>query len=188
MVRLQSKTYRLLIAVLVCLFVLANGSSLLAADLGKTGDYQISGFSFDTDAVTESETGLHFESSRFKPLMITNSASDVLVGDPFVSDLSPQTSKSAPHGFAVAAEYLATPSLAFHGAIGVTKGNWDAAAALDSESSWEANIGVVYSFFNSLAYEVHFGYMDAGDIFKQSDSYSEIDSIIMISNQLTMSF
>jgi len=188
MTDIHTHTYRHLVAGLTIVVVLLYGSSVLAADLGETSDYQITGFSFDTDAVTESEGGLLFEPSRFKPLMITDSATDILVGDPFVSGLSPQTSKSAPHGFAVAAEYLATPNLAFYGAIGVTKGNWDADAALASESSWEANIGVVYNFFNSLAYEVHFGYMDAGDLFKQSDTYKDVDSIIMISNQLSMSF
>ena len=188
MINLRPQIYRYIVAGMVGLLVMIYGSSLLAADLGKTGDYQISGFSFDTDAVSESESGLQFESSRFKPLMITDSATDILVGDPFVAGLTPQHSKSAPHGFAAAAEYLATPNLAFHGAIGVTKGNWDADAALETESSWEANIGVVYNFFNSLAYEVHFGYMDAGDVFKQSDTYKDVDSIIMISNQLTMSF
>ena len=120
--------------------------------------------------------------------MITDSASDILSGESFLTELSSQTGKSAPHGFAVAAEFLATPSLAFHGAIGVTKGNWDAEASLDSESSWEANIGVVYNFFNTLAYEVHFGYLDTGDVFEQNSSYSEVDAIIMISNQLSMSF
>ena len=170
------------------LALLFASGSVLAADLGETGDYQITGFSFGTDAVSESDTGLRFEPSRFRPLMITNSASDILVGDPFISELSAQAGKTIPRGFAVAAEYLATPSLAFHGAIGVTKGNWDTAAELESESSWEANIGVVYNFFNSLAYEIHFGYMDTGDVFKESNTYSDVDSIIMISNQLTMSF
>ena len=182
------KTYRSRFIWVLCLSTLLLGTSVMAAELGETSDYRITGFTFDTDAVSESDGGLKFEPSRFRPLMITNSASDVLVGDPFVSELSAQTGKYAIHGFAVAAEYLATPNLAFHGAIGVTKGNWDAAAELDSESSWEANIGVVYNFFNSLAYEIHFGYMDTGDVFKLSDTYSDVDSIIMISNQLTMSF
>jgi hypothetical protein len=65
---------------------------------------------------------------------------------------------------------------------------WDSESADNLQSSWEANIGVVYNFFNSLAYEVHFGYMDTGDIFQEVDTYSEIDSIIMISNQLTLRF
>ena len=188
MIYLSKIAYRHLAMTITVLFVAAGASSLLAADLGSTEDYRITGFSFDIDAVSESESGLHFESSRFKPLMITSNASDILIGDPFIDNLSPQTSKYAPHGFAVAAEYLATPNLAFHGAIGVTKGNWNADATLATESSWEANIGVVYNFFNSLAYEIHFGYMDAGDVFKKSDTYTDVDSIIMISNQLTMSF
>ena len=182
------KTYRRLFTWLFCLATLFLGTSVMAAELGETSDYRITGFTFDTDAVSESEGSLKFEPSRFRPLMITNSASDVLIGDPFVDEMAVQTGKYAIQGFAVAAEYLATPNLAFHGAIGVTKGNWDAAADLESESSWEANIGVVYNFFNSLAYEIHFGYMDTGDVFKLSDTYSDVDSIIMISNQLTMSF
>lgn len=150
--------------------------------------YKITGYSFDYEAVSESEGALKLETSLFKPLMITDSTSDIFGLDPFITGLSPLTRKSAPHGFAVAAEYLATPSLAFHGAIGVTKGNWDADASLESESSWEANLGVVYRLFNSLAYEVHFGYMDTGDLFQQVNIYSDIESIIMISNQLTLSF
>lgn len=150
--------------------------------------YTITGYSFDVDAVSESESGLLFETSRFKPLMITSSATDIFGDDPFGSSFASQTTGTAPHGFAIAAEYLPTPHLAFHGAIGVTNVAWDSGAAEDLQSSWEANIGVVYNFFNSLAYEVHFGYMDAGDIFQQVDTYSEVDSIIMVSNQLTLSF
>ena len=177
-----------LILSLMALYIIAVTPAFGAEKFDSEPKYKITGFSFDTDAVSESEHGLRIESSRFKPLMITGSATDILIGDSFTTDLSSQTSKSAPHGFAVAAEYLATPNLAFYGAIGVTKGNWDADASLETESSWEANIGIVYNFFNSLAYEVHFGYMDAGDVFQEADAYTDVDSIIMISNQLTMSF
>ncbi len=151
--------------------------------------YKITGYRFGYDAVSEAETGLHLETSRFKPLMITNAAADLFGSESLPGRLPSATDKSLPaHGFAVAAEYLATPDLAFHGAIGVTSGNWDTDAALTTESSWEANIGVVYRFFNSLSYQVHFGYMDTGDLLKQTDTYSDVESIIMISNQLTFSF
>jgi len=120
--------------------------------------------------------------------MITSSATDLFGEDPFASSFTSQVTGIAPHGFAIAAEYLPTPNLAFHGAIGVTSVAWDSGATEDLQSSWEANIGVVYNFFNSLAYEVHFGYMDTGDIFQKVDTYSEVDSIIMVSNQLTLSF
>jgi hypothetical protein len=161
---------------------------LMAEGLLDEPDYTITGYSFDSDAVSESDSGLLFETSRFKPLMITNVTSDIFGEDPFSSSLDASSSPMVPHGFAIAAEYLPTPSLAFHGAIGVTRGAWDDAASSELQSSWEANIGVVYNFFNSLSYEVHFGYMDTGDLFQKVDAYSEVDSIIMVSNQLTLSF
>ena len=151
-------------------------------------EYKITGYTFDKNAVSESESGLLFETSRFRPLMITSSTSDVFGDDPFGTSFSAQATGTAPHGWAIAAEYLPTPNLAFHGAIGVTSAAWDAQSETDLQSSWEANIGVVYNFFNSLAYEVHFGYMDTGDLFQEVDTYSEVESILMISNQLTLSF
>lgn len=187
MKRINGYVHFLFGALLVFCF-LAGTSIVAAEELDTDPEVTITGYSFDYDAVSESENGLKLETSLFKPLMITGSTSDIFGLDPFTTGLSSPTSKAAPHGFAVAAEYLATPNLAFLGAIGVTKGNWDADASLETESSWEANLGVVYNFFNSLSYEVHFGYMDTGDLFEEVNTYSDIEAIIMISNQLTLSF
>lgn len=165
-----------------------GAAPLMAEGLLDDPDYTITGYSFDSDAVSESNGGLLFETSRFKPLMITNTTSDIFGEEPFISSLDASSSPLVPRGFAIAAEYLPTPSLAFHGAIGVTRGAWDNAVSSELQSSWEANIGVVYNFFNSLSYEVHFGYMDTGDLFQQVNTYSDVDSIIMVSNQLTLSF
>ncbi len=176
-------------AVVGVILFLTGASQALAEGLGDSQEFKITGYSFDYNAVTESEGELKLETSLFKPLMITSSTSDIFGVDPFTSSLISPTSKSAPRGFAIAAEYLATPDLAFHGAIGVTNGNWDSVdLSLNPESSWEANLGVVYRLFNSLSYEVHFGYMDTGDLFHNVNTYSDIDSIIMVSNQLTLSF
>ncbi|MBT8329629.1 MAG: hypothetical protein KJN87_07990 [Desulfofustis sp.] len=165
-----------------------TGVVSVQADGIDKSEYKITGYTFDKDAVSESESGLLFETSRFRPLMITSSTSDVFGDDPFGTSFSAQATGSAPHGWAIAAEYLPTPNLAFHGAIGITSAAWDAKSENELQSSWEANIGVVYNFFNSLAYEVHFGYMDTGDLFQEVDTYSEVESILMISNQLTLSF
>jgi hypothetical protein len=170
------------------LFLVLAGIASVQAEGLEESDYRINGYTFDYDAVSESESGLLFETSRFKPLMITSTTTDIFGEDPFGSSFSSQVTGTAPHGFAIAAEYLPTPTLAFHGAIGVTSAAWDSQSADDLQSSWEANIGVVYNFYNSLAYEVHFGYMDTGDLFQQVDTYSGVESIIMISNQLTLSF
>ena len=172
---------------LATLLIIAGASAAQAQGLDNS-EYKITGYTFDSDAVSESESGLLFETSRFKPLMITSSTADVFGEDPFGTSFSAQATGTAPHGWAVAAEYLPTPNLAFHGAIGVTSVAWDAQSEGELQSSWEANIGVVYNFFNSLSYEVHFGYMDTGDLFQEVDTYSEVESILMISNQLTLSF
>jgi len=174
----------------ICLTAILSlaGVPSVQADGLEEPEYKISGYTFDSDAVSESESGLLLETSRFKPLMIISTTSDVFGEDPFGTSFISQATGNAPHGFAIAAEYLPTPNLAFHGAIGVTSVAWDSNAAEEAQSSWEANIGVVYNFFNSLAYEVHFGYLDTGDLFQEVDTYSEVESIIMVSNQLTLSF
>ena len=182
------RNYRVNILIIVVATLIVGGVVSAQADALDNTEYKITGYTFDSDAVSESESGLLFETSRFRPLMITSTTTDVFGEDPFGSSFSSQTTGTSPHGWAVAAEYLPTPNLAFHGAIGVTSVAWDSKANDDLQSSWEANIGVVYSFFNSLAYEVHFGYMDTGDLFQEVDTYSEIESILMISNQLTLSF
>lgn len=183
------KLYRFyLLTLCLASLMLAVGVVSSQAEGLDSSEYKVSGYTFDSDAVSESESGLLFETSRFKPLMITSSATDLFGEDPFGSSFSSQAAGTAPQGFAIAAEYLPTPNLAFHGAIGVTSVAWDSESESELQSSWEANIGVVYGFFNSLAYEVHFGYMDTGDLFQGVDTYSEIESIFMISNQLTLSF
>jgi hypothetical protein len=179
--------FHLLISTLATILFVVGVVSVQADGIDNS-EYKITGYTFDEDAVSESESGLLFETSRFKPLMITNSTTDVFGEDPFGTSFSSQATGTAPQGWAIAAEYLPTPNLAFHGAIGVTSVAWDAKSEDEMQSSWEANIGVVYNFFNSLAYEVHFGYMDTGDLFQEVDAYSEVESILMISNQLTLSF
>ncbi len=173
---------------ILAFFLALAGIVSVQAEGLEESEYRINGYTFDYDAVSESESGLLFETSRFKPLMITSTTTDIFGEDPFGSSFSSQVTGTAPHGFAIAAEYLPTPTLAFHGAIGVTSVAWDSQSANDLQSSWEANIGVVYNFYNSLAYEVHFGYLDTGDLFQQVNTYSGVESIIMISNQLTLSF
>jgi hypothetical protein len=184
---MDNNRFHLRIIALATVLFLIGATSVQAEGIDNS-EYKITGYTFDKDAVSESDSGLLFETSRFKPLMITNSTSDVFGEDPFGTSFSSQVTGTAPHGWAIAAEYLPTPNLAFHGAIGITSAAWDANSETDLQSSWEANIGVVYNFFNSLAYEVHFGYMDTGDLFQEVDTYSEVESILMISNQLTLSF
>lgn len=125
---------------------------------------------------------------KYEPLLITNTKADILDGDQLKdSNLEASVNKAATNGFAIAAEYSPTAKLALQGVVGMTKNNWDPSIA-KHETSWEANLGVIYKMFKNFSYEVHFGYMDTGDLFKERNTYKDVESIIMVSNQLTMSF
>ncbi|MDP3480645.1 MAG: hypothetical protein Q8R88_12805, partial [Desulfoprunum sp.] len=71
--------------------------------------------------------------------------------------------------------------------VGVTKNNWGSNTS-KHDSSWEANLGLIYKMYKNFSYQVHFGYMDTGDLFKERNTYKDVESIIMVNNQLTMSF
>ena len=127
-------------------------------------------------------------SQKYAPLLITNTKADILGADQ-IKDLHSETSpnKAATDGFAISAEYSPNAKLALQGVVGITKNSWDPNNA-KHESSWEANLGVIYKMFKNFSYQVHFGYMDTGDLFKERNTYKDEESIIMISNQITMSF
>jgi hypothetical protein len=132
-----------------------------------------------------------FESNNFKPLMITSSTADILNNElhPTVSwvETIPHTTSSK--GIAVSAEYEASENFLVTGAFGMTRNLW-APESIDyeNEASWEANLGFVYKLVDNLSYELHFGYMDTGTLFTDQSSYSDVESIIMVSNRITMSF
>jgi opacity protein-like surface antigen len=160
----------------------AHSADLTGHQQYKIITYDFSDFGQDLHG-TKNQSG-----SKFKPLMITGSAPDILQRNPFGdTSFGNNDAKNSTSGFAVSAGFKATSKISIHGSFGVAQNDWDAAADTNYSSSWEANLGVEYKLFNNLSYEVHFGYMDTGDLFKSS-TYDSIESIVMVSNQLTMSF
>ncbi len=174
---------------ITALFILAATVSVAtAAESGGHQQYRIISYNFGDNAVLDTESQ-GSKANIFNPLLITGSRSDILNRSPFfVNEFGTSDTQTVTSGFAVAADYEATSKISLHGAIGVTKNDWDASSNPNYNSSWEANLGVIYKLFNNLSYEVHFGYMDTGDLFKKSSTYNSVESIIMVSNQLTMSF
>lgn len=146
--------------------------------------YRIVSYSFSSD-----DPDSPSDRVTLGPLLITGSATDVLMDSPinFV-DYGTADPKNATDIFALSADFSATPDISVRGAFGITKNRWNAALDPEYDSSWEANLGVIYRLFNNINYEVHFGYMETGDLFKESNAYTDVESIIMISNKLTMSF
>ena len=126
----------------------------------------------------------------FKPLMITSNVADILDSEHFTNvSLGKSRPDSATEGIALSATFDATRKISVQGAFGVTRNHWSPNTLnFESESSWEANLGVIYKLLDHLSYELHFGYMDTGTLFTDRSSYTNVESIIMVSNQLTMSF
>ncbi|MFV0439184.1 MAG: hypothetical protein ACK5PS_17520 [Desulfopila sp.] len=125
---------------------------------------------------------------NYEPLLITNTTADILSAPRGkAGNIRGTTPVRSAKGFAIAAEYSATPQLAVQGVLGVTR-KVQPATTFDANSSWEANLGLIYRFLDNLSYEVHFGYMEAGNVLKERSSYSDDESIIMVSNKLTLSF
>ncbi len=171
----------------IILLLIVSVSVASAADSSDHEQYRVISFSFNNEAITEEDGNT---ANLFDPLLITGSRSDILSRNPFfVNEFGTSDPQTTTSGFAVAADFMATPKISLHGTIGVTKNIWDASENSSYNSSWEANLGVEYKFFKNLSYGVHFGYMDPGDLYrKSSNSYDSVESIIMVSNKLTMSF
>ncbi len=148
--------------------------------------------SYNLGAILDNQgNGISRYLTDFKPLLITSTASDILnsehVGKVFIGEAAAPVSNTS--GIALGATFDATQKISVQGTFGVTHNLWAPDSLnYENESSWEANLGVIYKLVRNLSYELHFGYMDTGKLFNDRSSYTNVESIIMISNQLTMSF
>jgi hypothetical protein len=167
------------------LVLLTSAGTACAGGKESLSAYKVTTYNLGT--IVDFEGATNVNARDYEPLMITNTAADVL-NDGKISSLETAAQPNATSGFALSAQFNATQHIAFQGAVGMTKNVWAAASSTDQKSSWEANLGVIYRLFSNLNYEVHFGYMNTGDLFKERSDYSDVESIIMISNKLTMSF
>ncbi len=124
-------------------------------------------------------------------LMITGNSADILTSrlQKFVSTDIASGFDPGSRGIAISASFGATGRLELTGAFGMSRNLWSRnSPAHEKEASWEANLGVIYRLVNNLSYELHFGYMETGDLFTEQSGYDDIESIIMVNNRLTLSF
>ncbi len=161
---------------------LATGA--YAGEFEGLSAYKVTTYSLGTSFDFQPDVSLR----NFEPLLITSSMADIL-NDQQSGDGSLQTSVDldASAGFAISAEYHPDSRLALQGTFGVAQNVWSSESGLRG-SGWEANLGVVYKLLGNLNYELHFGYMDPGNLFKERNSYSDVEDVIMVSNKISMSF
>lgn len=180
--------YRLFSALAICFVVslLFVTDYCRAQDAGTHSAYKVTTYSFGNIMDFEGATSIDLKD--YHSLLITNSVSDILSVDFRKDSIAEGSSSDMVKSFVLSARFDATQQISLQGAVGIAKNPLMNVSLLEQKSSWEANLGLIYQLFPNLNYEIHFGYMDTGDLFKERADFSNVDSIIMISNKLTMSF
>lgn len=176
----------------MCVLLLVMGLSGLVCgeETSSHRAYRVTSYHLGTLADATDDT-IRQETSGFRPLLITSTVTDILQSEleGTVTWIDPLSNGSNTKGIALSAQIDATDKISLQGVFGVTRNLMTGDTAdYENESSWEANLGIIYKFLGNLSYELHFGYMDTGDLFNDRSSYTDVENIIMISNQLSMSF
>ena len=174
------------VTAVIILFLHSLAPAAFADDLANHQAYRIT--SYNLGALLDDRLPSQFQKKEtVPPLLITGITSDVLTNE--LDNRSSGGGNSGTEGLGLSAEFQATRDLRLLGAFGLSRNLWvPDTPAYEAESSWEANLGIVYRFLDNLSYELHFGYMETGTLFVEKDTYSDVEHIIMISNRLSMSF
>lgn len=175
---------------LIALFApLLLSTTLFAGENNGHNPYRIR--AYNLGAILDDQDNQPSSSAGFNALLITGNASDILLNEQNTTATWVETTEHTANsrGFALSAEFDASKNVSLFGAFGMTKNLWTPDAIdFENKSSWEANLGLIYRLVDHLSYELHFGYMDTGDLFYDRSTYSDVESIIMISNRLSLSF
>ena len=159
-----------------------------AEELSSHSPYSISTLNFNS---SDEPSGITNAPKPYSLLLITGFNSHILENelnsDATVSGVFDDFSSTK--SFVLSGKYDASSRFAITGALGITqKLSTPLSQGYDSKSSLEVNLGIVYQFFDNVSYGFNFGYLDPGDVLSERANYSEDKAIIMISNQLSLSF
>jgi len=147
--------------------------------------YTLSNGSSDIHPESNSSKSFSFHSLYISPDAMSTvlNREELLLGVP-----QENINKSNYQGFAIRAVYSPIPAITFHSSFGLRDTMENKAIDYTDRVGWEVDLGLAYKFLNNFAYEVHFGYMDTGELFRESNSLANVDNISIVTNKLTMSF
>ncbi|MEN8198782.1 MAG: hypothetical protein ABFR63_01790 [Thermodesulfobacteriota bacterium] len=154
------------------------------------GEYTLSSYSLSNgEPVTFSENSPK-SSLNFHSLYIFPEAMDSALNrdESFLDIPRMSFSEDSYEGFVIRAAYSPTSDITFYSSIGLTDTLEDSSFDYADRIGWEIDLGLAYKVFNNFSYEIHFGYMDTGELFKKSSSFADVESITILANKLTMSF
>ena len=179
-----------ILSLIIGLLLICQSGLLYGQGLNTHSAYKVTSYNLGA-ILSFQESGVLNRSRDFKPLFITSTTSDILNSEyEKTVSLGDATSRTTNiQSVALSAQFDATSKISVFGTLGLTRNLWTPELIGNvNDPSWEANLGIIYKLLNNVSYELHFGYMDVGNLFTDRSSYSDVENIIMISNQLTLSF
>ncbi len=169
---------------ILLLFYFATSASASDNSL-QQGEYKLLAYSIKNGDSALNRPDRTSDSISFHSLYISPEAMNTVLN----SENSLEAINSTNYqGFAIKAAFAPTSAITLHSSLGLTDTQKESNIAYTDRVGWEVDLGVAYRFLDNFAYEVHFGYMDTGELFKESNSYTDVDNITIVTNKLTMSF
>ena len=176
--------------ILVGYFIILASYTQANENILKKGAFKLRTYSLANGSASGSYDLAAAKTDSFSSLYISPAAMETILGgkrDLHDSGLRSINSEDL-KGFSVKVAYAPTSDITLHTSFGFTETINQKQANYSDSLGWEVDLGVAYKFFNKFAYEIHFGYMDTGDLFKKSTQYMDVEEITVITNKLTMSF
>jgi hypothetical protein len=183
---MKQKLSILLTLILVCIALNAHAEEKSL----QQGEYKLIAYTLSNGSSDIYSEGSSSKSISFQSLYISPEAMNTVLNreDSFLNSSVSDINKGHYKGFVIRAAYAPTSSITFHSSFGLTDIMEDTKLDYTDRIGWEVDLGLAYKFLNHFAYEVHFGYMDTGELFRDSSSLNDVDNITIITNKLTMSF
>jgi len=181
---------RIFSILLTVIFICVAFSAYAGENTLQQGEYKLIAYTLSNGRSTAYSGSNSSNSMNFQSLYISPKAMNTVLNkeDSFLGSSVLEVNKGSYQSFAIRTAYAPTSTLTLHSSIGLTDSMDNKELGYASRIGWEVDLGVAYRFFNHFAYEVHFGYMDTGELFKNSNSFNDIDNITIITHKLTMSF
>ncbi len=183
----MKRNFSILLAVI---FICVAFNVHAAESILQPGEFKLIAYTLSNGSSDAYSENIPSKSISFQSLYISPEAMKTVLNreDSFLNSSAADSNKGSYQGFAIRAAYAPTSAITFHSSLGLTDTLDNKELDYTDRVGWEVDLGMAYKFLNHFAYEVHFGYMDTGELFKNSNSLSDVDNITIITNKLTMSF
>ncbi len=178
---------RTLAIFLTFLFITIGSSAHSEEKELQPGEYKLLAYTLSNSSPENFSEYKSSKSISFHSLYISHEAMNTVLNREKSNPLA-NMEQNDYQGFSLRAAYAPTANITIHTSLGLTDTSKNKHIDYADRVGWEIDLGLAYKIFNNFAYEIHLGYMDTGELFQESRSYTDVDNITIVVNKLTMSF